>query len=206
MPFNSAPWRRRLFDLPDRLVWAVIFRDFQRHPEVLDWFTNPDVGHGYGLARWTRPLSLLTVALLYGTSRKTAAAIDLGSGDGATLRCLRLAGFTDYWGIEFDAGLAELSRINEPTATVLTTTFCSPGLADLLPRKIGVVVAFNPAPAEEVHSALRSLATRSGSFRFLYCNPVGLEDLVGMSGLMFRNKGRFRNIAILDVDLDGQSR
>ena len=125
-------------------------------------------------------------------------AVDLGSGDGALLRLLRLARYRDVWGIEGDDYLVALSRRNEPRARIVPFRMEDPRACEALPRRVGLVVAFNPCETEKLRVPLVHLA-EGGSFRFFYCNPVGLKALEHDEDLEVKVHAYWRNIAVCTV-------
>ena len=179
-----------------RLFWG---KTFARHEDVDDFHTNNQVGIGFGMARSKQTLSL--VWSLYSHKRaKDICALDLGCGDGAALRALQLARFPITLGIEFDAKLVQLAKLNNPRSEILQGDFTDPNFLEgfTYKSKIHFVYAFNPAPGELLCKALVTISRRN-TFTLFLRNPVELETLTNHSELIAEVIKNSNNLAIIRV-------
>ena len=165
------------------LFRKIAYRDFVRHPEVNDYQTNINVGQGYGLARTIDPLTQVFRVLRYSgvvhvLFRKNFSILDLGCGDGFMLSGFDFAGFRNLSGIEIDRELADLASRNVPRATIFCVDFSSSEFSWILgENSYKAVFAFNPAPAEQLISALRALL-ENGPYTLFLRNPKSWPEIV----------------------------
>jgi hypothetical protein len=193
------------------LVWKISFRNFKRHPMVSDECTNPDIGHGNGMARTTGETILFF--LLFSKLRKNyrlVAGIDLGCGDGVVLKYFKISGLRQA-GIEYDESLSRLAQFNNPDAIIITgdftnekiiaKTLISLDLDNPTIKNEGwelLVYAFNPIVPEKLLDSLDLIAKRR-SFILILKNPNCLPLLLGKENyevVKFLNKG---NLALIKV-------
>jgi len=197
--------------LVQRIIWLsnaifrkVAYRNFVRHPEVDDYTTNIQIGQGFGLARTIDPLTQIfrVVRYLgpdYFRYRKNFSIIDLGCGDGFMLRGFEFAGFRNLSGIEIDNELAELASRNIPSASILCLDFSSPAFSKALAQKSYIAVfTFNPAPAEQLVSALVTLAI-NGSYVLFLRNPKSWPAIAAAQDLKTEILGSPKNMIVARV-------
>ena len=194
-----------------RFTWAVnavfrkfVYRNFVRHPEVNDYETNTNVGHGFGLARTIDPLTqILRVIRYMGIARmpfsRNFSIIDLGCGDGFMLKGFDFVGFKNLTGIELDKELAFLAAENVIRAKIHCVDFSSPDFSDTLGRSsYAAVFAFNPAPANKLIYALKSIA-EGGSFVLFLRNPKFWTEVSLEQDLCFEILGKPSNMVVARV-------
>lgn len=154
----------------------IAYRDFVRHPEVNDYQTNINVGHGFGLARTRDPLTqILRVIRYMGVAQtpfgRNFSILDLGCGDGFMIRGFDFVGFRNLVGVELDRELADLASVNIPRAKIHCVDYSSPAFSDFLGEtSYAAVFAFNPGPAKPLILALKKIAC-NGSYILFLRNP-----------------------------------
>lgn len=194
-----------------RLSWAinalfrkVAYRGFVRHPEVNDYETNVNVGHGFGLARTIDPLTQIVRVIQYmGLVRspfgKNFSILDLGCGDGFLLRGFDFVGFKNLAGVELDRNLANLASKNIPRAKIYCVDFSSPDFSVVLGETpYAAVFAFNPAPARLLILALKSIA-KGGSYILFLRNPKFWREIAMEKELKCEVLGNPSNMVIARV-------
>ena len=200
----------------ERLSWGInslfrkiAYRNFVRHPEVNDYETNINVGGGFGLARTIDPLTQIFHVIRYmGMSRMPFASnfaiIDLGCGDGFMLKGFDFVGFKNLTGVELDRELADLASLNIPRAKIHCVDFSSSDFSGALDRStFAAAFAFNPAPATQLISALKSIAA-GGSFVLFLRNPKFWPEIISGNDLEFEILGKPRNMVIARVSINNQ--
>lgn len=194
-----------------RFVWTInaifrriAYRDFHRHPEVSDFETNVNVGHGLGLARTIDPLTQIIRVLRYmGIARfpfrKNFSILDLGCGDGFMLRGFDFVGFRNLSGVEFDQNLAGLAQINVRRAKIFCVDFSSSQFSKVLGgNSYTAVFAFNPAPAEQLIAALKVLL-ENGSYTLFLRNPKSWPEIVSEKCFELEVLGTPQNMVVARV-------
>ena len=177
-------------------AYNLIYKKFERHPQVSDLYTNINVGIGNGMGRANDPISLSFLFLRYfglPIANKDNFLLDLGCGDGTVLKIFQLLRYRKYLGVEFDPELCHLAAKNSK-AQIIQGDFTDDELQVQI-RKFGPtkIFAFNPIDASTLYSVIENLFIRSKIIVILR-NPKDTQLLTSNSRFkvkILRKKGNY---------------